>query len=95
MPYIRERDRPDIDIDNWDWTKKPIGALNYILTFIMLDCIKVRGQSYATYNEVLGVLECMKQELYRRMVAPYEDAKREENGDVGFDAFGSPPGRAE
>jgi len=30
----------------------------------------------------MGVLECIKQEFYRRAVAPYEDKKKEENGDV-------------
>ena len=38
--------------------------------------------SYHAYNEIIGVLECVKQEFYRRMVAPYEDKKCEENGDV-------------
>jgi len=30
----------------------------------------------------VGVLECAKMELYRRVAAPYEDKKKEENGDV-------------
>jgi len=38
--------------------------------------------TYAEYNAAIGVLESAKLELYRRMVAPYEDGKREENGDV-------------
>jgi len=29
-----------------------------------------------------GVLENVKQEMYRRLAAPYEDKKAEENGDV-------------
>jgi hypothetical protein len=31
---------------------------------------------------MIGVLECAKLELYRRVAAPYEDAKCEDNGDV-------------
>jgi hypothetical protein len=38
--------------------------------------------NYDNFNEVIGVLECMKLELYRRMIAPYEDTKCKENGDV-------------
>jgi hypothetical protein len=34
------------------------------------------------YNDVIGALECCKLELYRRMVAPYENTKIKENGDV-------------
>ena len=30
----------------------------------------------------MGVLECCKLEFYRRVAAPYEDIKIEENGDV-------------
>jgi hypothetical protein len=37
---------------------------------------------YAEINEVVGVLECCKLELYRRLAAPYEDTKIKENGDV-------------
>jgi len=48
--------------------------------------VKNRGISavnnYADYNEVMGVLECVKQELYRRLIVPYENKKKEENGDV-------------
>jgi len=41
-----------------------------------------KGVKYATLNTVIGVLECAKLELYRRVVADYEDQKCEENGDV-------------
>jgi hypothetical protein len=40
--------------------------------------------SYSKINEVIGVLECAKQELYRRVASPYEDSKKEANGDVFF-----------
>ena len=41
-----------------------------------------KGRSYATFNEVVGVLECAKQEFYRRVVAGYEQEKFVANGDV-------------
>ena len=37
---------------------------------------------YAHLNEAIGVLECAKLELYRRVAAPYEDEKIAESGDV-------------
>lgn len=65
------------------------GTLNYIITRICLWWLRCRlrpvgsdWRSYQNFNEVIGVLECVKQELYRRHVAPYEDEKCEENGDV-------------
>jgi len=37
---------------------------------------------YASLNEVIGVLECVKQEFYRKKVVPYEKRKIKENSDV-------------
>ena len=39
---------------------------------------------YARINELIGVLECAKLELYRRIAVPYEDTKIAENGDVYY-----------
>ena len=58
------------------------GELNYLLTLMVTDYIERMGKNYATLNEVVGVLECAKLELYRRVAAPYEDQKCDENGDV-------------
>jgi len=59
--------------------KKMHGHLNYILTKLIVD---INPQGYKELNAIIGTLECMKLELYRRMVAPYEDIKIKENGDV-------------
>ena len=56
------------------------GELNYILTRLVLSWLE--DPNYKAYNAAIGVLECVKQELYRRSVGPYEDTKKEENGDV-------------
>lgn len=56
------------------------GICNYIITRLLKDIIY--PQSYHDYNEVIGILECVKQEFYRRAVAPYEDKKIEQNGDI-------------
>ena len=40
------------------------------------------GERYAVYNELIGALECAKLELYRKRVAPYEEEKIAENGEV-------------
>ena len=44
--------------------------------------LKKRGKSYTVLNEIVGVLEQVKDEFQRRVVHPYEDKKRMENGDV-------------
>jgi hypothetical protein len=37
---------------------------------------------YADHNEVMGVLNCIALEFYRRKTAPYEDVKIAEEGDL-------------
>lgn len=97
MPYIKKEDRKEFDASinaladaiakkNHDNCSLPCGDLNYSITRLIhrvLDNpqfdIRV---GYADYNEMIGMLECAKLELYRRKVAPYEDEKIKENGDV-------------
>jgi hypothetical protein len=38
--------------------------------------------SYTRGNELIGVMECVKQEFYRRRLGIYEDLKLKENGDI-------------
>ena len=91
MPYIDPEKRRHIDND---YPPENAGELNYLLTTIILDylaskaefkkdgIVHIQYNTYAHYNEVIGVLECIKQELYRRRIMPYEDKKKEKNGDV-------------
>jgi len=37
---------------------------------------------YFNYKRAVGMVECVKQEFYRVVVAPYEDEKREQHGDI-------------
>lgn len=55
------------------------GMLNYIITRLVSRLYKT---SYTELNAAIGMLECVKLELYRRRVALYEDEKIKENGDV-------------
>ena len=80
MPYIRESVRHAIDVNGEE--PRQIGDLNYKITKLCKAWLYAQGESYATYNSLIGVLECAKLEFYRRMVAPYEDQKIAENGDV-------------
>ena len=90
MLYIPQADRPRLDYyteARRSLTKAGIqspkpGELNYMLTRIILAYFDTAGMNYATLNTVIGVLECIKQELYRRVAVPYENKKRTENGDV-------------
>jgi len=79
MPYIKQEDRLGVSV----MIPETPGELNYLLTKVIQEYIDEQGGvSYTIINEVVGVLECAKLELYRRVAAPYEDERKEENGDV-------------
>lgn len=64
-------------------TSRP-GDMNYAISALIR---KVYGEKlkYHECAEVISALECAKMEFYRRRVAPYEDKKILENGDIYLD----------
>lgn len=78
MPYIDRQKRAELHAGRAPMTP---GELNYAITTAADQYIGPRV-SYARINEVIGALECVKLELYRRLAAPYEDGKKAQNGDV-------------
>jgi hypothetical protein len=80
MPYIKKDRRDAIRAG-----AKPqdAGELNFAISVLVDDYLKDKGGiRYAHLNEVIGAMDCAKLELYRRVAAPYEDEKIQENGDV-------------
>lgn len=85
MPYIKQEDRARLDVAVQYMIKgrtpANAGELNYFITSILREYMR-DNVSYAKLNELVGVLNCVQLELYRRVAAPYEDTKVQENGDV-------------
>lgn len=92
MPYIETRRRHHFDEDiaslceeltkpDGVYTPAAVGEVNYVISKLV-DGILGPEPRYADFNGVIGVLESAKLELYRRRVAPYEDEKKHEHGDV-------------
>lgn len=88
MPYIRQENRVKLMslIDEIykckDYYKLEAGDINYIITVLLKAYMEHKEKNYTLLNEVIGILECAKQEFYRREVAPYEQKKIAQNGDV-------------
>ena len=84
MPYIKRIARKIIDeiVGDAHFSVAANGSLNYFLVKLMLTRRKLEGESYTFYKNYLGELEMAQTEIYRRYVAPYEDKKMRENGDV-------------
>ena len=78
MPYIKSEDREHVN----RFPARTSGELNYELTQVCLTYLQRYTKNYQYYNDVIGALECCKLEMYRRAIAPYEDSKKEANGDV-------------
>jgi hypothetical protein len=88
MPYIKRQDREKFDSHINELVKllsenkivSP-GELNYLISSIIWK-IYDRFPSYTLANNMIGALECVKQEFYRRKLSSYEDVKIGENGDI-------------
>jgi hypothetical protein len=79
MPYIEKGRRSALEPSGKPETA---GELNYAVTRLVDRYLCEKGLRYQHVNEVIGVLECAKLELYRRIASPYEDKKIREEGDV-------------
>lgn len=86
MPYILKDYRVRIDpfLDALDATglTSEVGVLNYVVSRLLHRFLRRAGLSYSSLNAAVGILECVKLELYRQVAAPYEDRKKGENGAV-------------
>ena len=87
MPYIKKelRDKIDHEIDNLITSTLDIGEndIDGVYNYIITRLIDTRYRNgYRSFNRAMGVLDCVAREFYRRQVAPYEDKKRDENGEV-------------
>ena len=92
MPYIPQDARPKHQsaIDNT--VKKLValtdendvgGNMNYIISSICNRWLKESGGTrYYKIEKLIGCLECIKLELYRRVAAEYEDKAIDKNGDI-------------
>lgn len=89
MPYLTEDARAQLD-EHINGLLKVLletdvsvpGGLNYAICRVADGVIAAKGEGYAIYNTLLGATEAAKLEIYRRMIAPYEDVKCKANGEV-------------
>ena len=82
MPYIEKQNRLSLDPTEKTHPAMLPGELNYQITRLIDGYLGRSPFSYSQLNAVVGVLECAKLELYRRIAVPYEDTKIKQNGDV-------------
>lgn len=84
MPYIKKKDRKWVDVAVDYFILHVIGVGHYTgkLNYFLFKLAKLECNNYSDYRDFIGELECAKAEIERRLLAPYEDKKIKENGDV-------------
>ena len=65
-----------------DGRARTAGELSFKFACDIDQFVREAGWSYQTANDVVGALDGLKHEFQRRFVDPYEDHKREVNGEV-------------
>lgn len=88
MPYIKLKDRRRFNkkIDGLvaELTTNQelvVGEVNYVISLLIWKLFQ-KKPSYTLGNNLVGVLECVKTEFYRRLIGPLEDEKIKQNGDI-------------
>lgn len=88
MPYIKQCDRDNIvDDTGYRVTIESnkitnAGELQYAIAVMIKSYLERKGLNYQNCNDIMGALAGAQMEFYRRTVAPYEDLKIKENGDI-------------
>lgn len=86
MPYIVHAKRLDMEPslqELSDYVSKT-GDLNYVICRLSIELLRRNGMNYGNFADVVGDIECAKQELYRRLATPYEEEKAKKNGDLDW-----------
>lgn len=85
MPYIQGDRRREFNITG---EIKSEGELAYVIYLAIIAYLRGRRASFAELSGVIGVLESVKAEFYRRVLSKYEDRAIKRNGDVVIDLEG-------
>jgi len=85
MPYIKQEQREGLDsnIETLAYKIRDVGELNYVISSLAGRIAKRQPRfNYAMLSSIRAEITDAADEFYRRVMAPYEDNKRQQNGDV-------------
>ena len=84
MPYITQDRRKEFDdlLAQLGPRIKNKGEMNYCVSILMSWYVSVHGEGYQNISDAKDALVNAADEFARRRLAPYEDIKKEENGDL-------------
>lgn len=79
VPYVSKDRRKWLDQGG---APSNAGELTFCLTRVVQRYVRTKKLSYQTLAETLGALRGVELDVYRRVLAEYEEKKQLENGDV-------------
>jgi hypothetical protein len=84
MPYITKdrRNKFDRELEILASNIETSGELNYCISKLLHLLVKKQSLRYDTINSLMGTLDCVSKEFYRKVAVPYEEKKILENGDL-------------
>jgi hypothetical protein len=91
MPYLTSEDKTRLDSNGFfklrEYTdnlsaQDVAGTINYLNFKLIKSWINKNGKKYWIFALIVGTLICCVLEIYRRLIADYEDSAIERNGDV-------------
>jgi hypothetical protein len=85
MPYTKQKDRDEVTfyINNLRSKITTKGDLNYLICELTAQLIeKNGGMGYTNVSNWIDAVHGAETELRRRLLNPYEEVKKRENGDV-------------
>ena len=86
MPYIKQEARKKYEEAITPLLRlirnAPPGELTWCISVLTDTWLQSIKHGYAEMALAIGIMETAKLEMYRRCVAPYEDRKKAENGEV-------------
>jgi len=86
MPYITQERRKDFDelLAQLGPRIKNKGEMNYCVSILMAWYVSEHGEGYQNISDAKDALVNAADEFARLRLAPYEDIKRKENGELAL-----------
>lgn len=79
MPYVQQDIRDEIDAGR---APENVGELTYYVFVATLRYLNSAPEKFQHFAEAIAALDCAKEEIRRRRLNPYEDHKRQTEGDI-------------
>lgn len=82
MPFLSPMQKAEVNEKMKEGRCLNEGELTYVLTKLIVTNWHSGEGNYAALCQIIGALECTKMQFFKEIVVPYEEKKKQLNGDV-------------